>query len=128
MRLDSSVPVAVLVGTALIVQLATTAASGQSPPDGSSTDPLAAGKRLYVAHCQTCHGSKGEGGDARLEKVLGARPTALRSDDIQQKSTEEIATTVRSGTGKMKPVEGLTRAEIRQIVGYLRTLPSVPIE
>jgi mono/diheme cytochrome c family protein len=119
----------ILVGTAVIVQMGWTAASAQSTrSDRSSTDPLAAGKRLYVARCQTCHGSNGEGGDARLEKVLGARPPALRSESVQQKSDEQIATAVRSGAGRMKPLEGLTRAEIRQIVGYLRTLPSAPVQ
>ena len=101
------------------------AAFAQSPKSIASSPPtalLVAGKSLYVEKCQTCHGGQGQGGDARLEKVLGAMPKALRSPEVQQKSDKELAAAVRTGSGKMKPIAGLTSGEIRQIVAYVRTL------
>ena len=111
------------VTAGLVLHAVSVAGLWQSPNSKRpSFDELAAGRSLYVAKCQTCHGRDGEGGDARLERVLGARPKALRSRDTQRKRDGEIAMAVRSGVGKMKPVEGLTPAEVRQIISFVRTL------
>jgi mono/diheme cytochrome c family protein len=52
--------------------------------------------------------------------LLGVKP--LSDPDIQKLTPEQMAATVKNGKGKMKPVAGLTDAQIKEVVAYYRGL------
>ena len=93
----------------------------QPPRKSPESDDRETGQGLYIKRCRKCHGPEGHGGNARLEKMLGARPKDLRSEEVQRKSDADLTAIIRSGKGKMKPVKGLSATEIRQIVMHVRT-------
>jgi mono/diheme cytochrome c family protein len=125
LRVSSGVMVCALLGAPskapASAPLTPLRASQPAASAGRRTD-VEMGRVLYQDKCQTCHGAEGQGGDARLEKVLGAMPKALRAEEVQNKSDAQILVVIRSGRGKMKPVEGLTAAQRRQVLAYVRTM------
>lgn len=120
---------ATLTTLGILVSASALLASVQSPPasgaDRTTTSPAAddakAGQELYARKCQRCHGPDGQGGNPRLEKMLGAKPKVLRSAEVQRTTDQEITAVIKSGKGKMPPVKGLTTIQIRQIVAHVRT-------
>ena len=75
---------------------------------------IAAGRKLYIAHCAACHGQKGEGG-------RGARLTTLtRASD-----NESLINLIQKGIpGTEMPPAPLGDREIRNVAGFVRTLQS----
>jgi Cytochrome C oxidase, cbb3-type, subunit III len=60
-------------------------------PVSASPDVLAAGRALWRAHCETCHGKagKGDGPNARLhERRRGHAPRDLTDPDLQENLTD----------------------------------------
>jgi mono/diheme cytochrome c family protein len=84
---------------------------GLSPSVGGA-DPLTRGRNLFVTQgCVGCHGLAAEG---------GAVAKAIAGVDAQL-----LVQRVREGTSGMPPfsTEGLTDAELAEILTYLRSLP-----
>ncbi len=81
----------------------------------------AAGKLVYDKKCATCHGAAGEGKDA-IAKMMKVELRPLGSKEVQAKKDDELGKAVNEGTGKMKPVKGLTDVELANLLAYLRTL------
>jgi cytochrome c6 len=77
------------------------------------------GEATYKAKCQSCHGATGTPNPA-LAKLLGVKPVS--DPDVRKLTPDEMAETVKKGKGKMKPVAGLTDAEIKSVVAYYRSL------
>lgn len=77
------------------------------------------GEATYKAKCQSCHGANGTPSPS-LAKLLGVKP--LSDPDIQKLTPEQMASAVKNGKGKMKPVAGLTDAQIKDVVAYYRGL------
>jgi mono/diheme cytochrome c family protein len=77
------------------------------------------GEALYKSKCQSCHGANGTPNPS-LAKLLGVKP--ISDPDIQKLTPEQMASTVKNGKNKMKPVTGLTDAQIKEIVAYYRGL------
>jgi mono/diheme cytochrome c family protein len=77
------------------------------------------GEALYKSKCQSCHGSAGTPSPG-LAKLLGIKP--LSDPEIQKLTPEQMAATVKNGKGKMKPIAGLTDAQIKDVVAYYRGL------
>jgi len=71
----------------------------------------AAGKAVFDKKCATCHGPDGAGKDA-MAKMLKVEFRALGSKEVQAKKDEELRKDITEGNGKMKPVKGLTDAEV----------------
>ena len=92
----------------LAALLAHTPASAQAP-----------GEADYKAKCQSCHGADGNPNPG-LAKMLGIKPVS--DPDIQKLTPEQMADAVKNGKGKMRPVPGLTDAQIKDIVAYYRSL------
>lgn len=88
--------------------LAVTPAFAQSP-----------GEATYKAKCQSCHGADGIPNPG-LAKMLGIKPVS--DPDIQKLTPEQMEATVKDGKGKMRPIAGLTDAEIKDVVTYYRSL------
>jgi cytochrome c6 len=77
------------------------------------------GEALYKSKCQSCHGANGIPNPS-LAKLLGVKP--LTDPDIQKLTPEQMAAAVKNGKGKMKPISGLTDAQIKDAVAYYRGL------
>jgi mono/diheme cytochrome c family protein len=82
-------------------------------------------KVTYDAQCAKCHGKDGKG-DTKMGKKLGAKDysdpkvQAAVTDEAAFKATKEG---FKSKDDKvlMKPSEGLSDAEIKAVVAYMRT-------
>ena len=81
----------------------------------------AAGKVVFAKKCAMCHGAAGEGKEAMF-KMVKAELRHLGSKEIQSKTDAALADAVTKGSGKMKPVAGLTAVEVDNLVAFVRTL------
>lgn len=77
------------------------------------------GDALYKSKCQSCHGASGTPNPS-LAKLLGIKP--VTDPDIQKLTVDQMAAVVKNGKGKMKPVPGLTDAQVKDVVAYYRGL------
>ena len=83
-------------------------------------------KAIYEKDCAKCHGADGKG-DTKMGKKVGckdysdAKVQAELKDDAAMKAIKEG---VKDKEGKvlMKPAEGLSDGDIKELVSYLRTL------
>ena len=81
-------------------------------------DELAAGKSLYSAKCQICHGANGKG-DGPAAAALNPRPADFTNPAFWQNNAEEkIKRTVTSGKGAM-PAFDLKGDEIKAVADYM---------
>jgi cytochrome c6 len=78
-----------------------------------------AGEAVYKAHCQSCHGATGVPNPG-IAKILGVKPA--NDPSIKKLTDAEMIAAVKNGKGKMKPVAGLTDAQIKEAVEYFRSL------
>lgn len=76
--------------------------------------------KVFKTSCTLCHSADGSG-DSPTGKALKAKD--LRSDEVQKKSDDELATTIAKGNGKM-PAFGskLSPDVIKSLVAYIRSL------
>ena len=81
----------------------------------------AEGKTVYTAKCQACHNTNGEGKPA-IAKMFNVTMAPLASKEIQAHSDADLKKGITAGKGKMKPVTGLTAAQLDDVVAYVRTL------
>ena len=75
--------------------------------------------RSYKAKCQSCHGSAGTPNPG-IAKMMGVKPVS--DPDIKKLTVDQMIASVKNGKGKMKPVAGLTDAQIKDAVTYYRGL------
>ncbi len=84
------------------------------------------GKALYEEHCAKCHGTDGKG-DTKMGKKLGTKDYSSPKtwegvkDDAAIKAVKEG---VKDKEGKvvMKPTEGVSDADAKAMVGYMKSL------
>lgn len=81
----------------------------------------AAGKQVFTAHCQMCHGPSGEGNES-LAKMLHATIPPLGSKEVQALSDAQIREVIEKGKLKMPPVHGLSSADVDNVIAFVRTL------
>jgi mono/diheme cytochrome c family protein len=88
---------------------------------------LAAGKAVFEAKCQKCHGDDGRGNPSMAKLLKMKQPfTPLGTTEVQTKGDAELKQIaingVRTSRAEMKRVKGgLSDAEASVVVGYLRT-------
>lgn len=77
------------------------------------------GEAVYQSKCQMCHGPKGvpSAGMAKMMGVKAANDPAMKKLTVAQ--MEDV---VKKGKGKMRPVTGLSDAQVKVVVEYFRTL------
>lgn len=80
-----------------------------------------AGKAVYAKKCAVCHGKAGEG-KASIAKMLKVELRPLGSEEVQAKSDDELGKVITQGTGKMKPVKGLSATDLTHLIAYVRSL------
>ena len=77
------------------------------------------GEAIYKAHCQSCHGATGTPNPG-IAKLLGVK--AASDPSVKKMSVAEMEDVVKHGKNKMKPIAGLTDAQVHDVVMYFRTL------
>jgi mono/diheme cytochrome c family protein len=77
------------------------------------------GQATYKAKCQMCHGATGTPSPG-MAKMMGIKP--ISDPDIQKLTDDQMIAAVKNGKGKMKPVAGLTDAQIKDAVAFYRGL------
>ncbi|MGA3023928.1 MAG: cytochrome c [Bryobacteraceae bacterium] len=87
---------------------------------GSALADAAAGKAVYTANCDKCHGADGAG-KAVIAKMLNATMKPLASPEVKAQSDAVLAKDITAGIGKMKPVK-ITDAQVTDVIAYVRTL------
>ena len=86
---------------------------------GAAGFAQSAGEATYKAKCQMCHGATGTP-SAGMAKAMGIKPVS--DPDIKKLTADEMAAAVKNGKGKMKPIAGLTDAQIKDVVAFYRGL------
>jgi putative heme-binding domain-containing protein len=96
---------------------------GHSPQDQISkltTNDLARGKKLFVAHCALCHGIGGTGG----------RGPSLNQPDLRRAAeSRALIQIIQNGIEGTEMPEAwqMTDREIRQVAGYVRSLGRIAV-
>jgi high-affinity iron transporter len=91
-------------------------------------DP-AKGEALYKARCANCHGAAGAG-DGPAGKVLKDKPKDwTKGEGLKEFNDQQLFDAIKKGgkaVGKspaMIAFPGLSDAEIRNVIAYIKTLP-----
>lgn len=74
---------------------------------------------LYKSKCAACHAADGSG-NSPTGKAL--KVPNLNSPDIQGKSDADLASAITKGKGKMAAIKGVTDAQAKDLVGYIRQI------
>lgn len=77
------------------------------------------GDATYKAKCASCHGPAGTP-SAGMAKMMGIKPVS--DPAIQALTLDEMSAAIKDGKGKMKPIAGLTDAQIKDVVTFYRGL------
>jgi len=77
------------------------------------------GDATYKAKCGTCHGATGTP-SAGMAKAMGIKPAS--DPAIQALTVAQISAAIKDGKGKMKPIAGLTDAQIKDVATYYKGL------
>ena len=77
------------------------------------------GEATYKAKCQSCHGASGTPSPG-MAKAMSIKPVS--DPDMAKLSVVQISAAVKDGKGKMKPVAGLTDAQIKDVATYYKGL------
>ena len=81
----------------------------------------AEGKAVFDKSCKSCHGADGKGNPA-IAKMMKVTIRALGSKEVQAKSDADLKKDITQGNGKMKPVAGLSAAQVSDVIAHMRTL------
>ncbi len=81
----------------------------------------AAGHAVFDKKCKVCHGPTGEGNPG-MAKALNTTIQPLGSADVQKMSDADLKKIIAEGKGKMKPIKGLTPADVDNVIAFIRTL------
>jgi mono/diheme cytochrome c family protein len=75
---------------------------------------------LFKSKCSACHGADGSGNTAVGHSM---KIRDFHSADVQKQSDAQLTDLIAAGKGAMPAYKGkLTDDEIKQLVGYIRTL------
>jgi mono/diheme cytochrome c family protein len=77
------------------------------------------GGAIYKSKCAACHGATGTP-SAGMAKMMGIKPVS--DPAMSGLSADQVAVAVKDGKGKMKPVAGLSDAEVKAVAAYFKTL------
>ena len=77
------------------------------------------GEATYKAKCASCHGATGTP-SAGMAKMMGIKPVS--DPAIQALTIDQMSAAIKDGKGKMKPIAGLTDAQIKAVAAYYKGL------
>ena len=75
----------------------------------------AAGEAAFKAKCAGCHGADGKGKEAM-------KTTDMAAADVQKMSDADLGSAITAGKGKMPAFKTLTPEQVKDLVGYIRSL------
>lgn len=75
------------------------------------------GDATYKAKCASCHGATGTPSPG-MQKMMGVKPAS----EYKNLTVAQIEAAVKNGKGKMKPVAGLSDAQVKAVSEYFKTL------
>jgi cytochrome c6 len=75
----------------------------------------AAGEAMFKAKCAGCHGADGKGKEAM-------KTTDMAAADVQKMSDADLSGIISNGKGKMPAYKTLTPEQVKDLVGYIRSL------
>jgi mono/diheme cytochrome c family protein len=76
------------------------------------------GEAIYKAKCAMCHGASGTPSTGMAK--MGIK--AASDPEIKKLTEAQEFNAVKNGKGKMKPIAGLTDAQVKDVVTYFRSL------
>jgi mono/diheme cytochrome c family protein len=85
----------------------------------SALGPAQSADATYKTKCASCHGPTGTP-SAGMAKMMGIKPVS--DPAIQALTVDQMSAAVKVGKGKMKPIAGLTDAQIKEVVTFYRGL------
>lgn len=86
---------------------------------GAMSFAQSSGDAIFKAKCQVCHGAAGTPNPG-MAKMMGIKPV---SDPAMKNVTvDQVEATVKNGNGKMKPIAGLSDAQVKAVATYFKTL------
>ena len=100
------------LGTLTLVGTLFAGACLLSAPEKADT---AAGETTFKAKCAGCHGADGKGKEAM-------KTTDMAADDVQKMSDADLSGVISNGKGKMPAYKTLTPDQVKDLVGYIRSL------
>ncbi len=103
-------------GLSMILLLATAV-----PLLSAARGDAAAGKTVYQKKCATCHELSGAP-KAAIAKMMKVEMRHLGDKEVLAKSDEELVKIIKEGTGKMRPVAGLSDKDVENVIAYIRSL------
>jgi mono/diheme cytochrome c family protein len=77
------------------------------------------GAAIYKSKCAMCHGPTGTP-SAGMAKAMGIKPAS--DPAIKALTVAQVNATIKNGKGKMKPVAGLSDAQVTAVAEYFKTL------
>jgi mono/diheme cytochrome c family protein len=77
------------------------------------------GAATYKAKCAMCHGPTGTP-SAGMASAMGIKPVSDPS--VKALTLSQIEAVVKGGKGKMKPVAGLSDAQVSAVATYFKSL------
>jgi len=77
------------------------------------------GSATYKAKCATCHGASGTPNPG-IAKLMGVKP--VTDPAIKALSEAQVIATIKGGKGKMKPIAGISDADVKTVATYFRGL------
>ncbi len=86
----------------------------------SATSFAQAGADTYKSKCAMCHGATGTPSAGIAKAFPTIKPTSDPS--VKALTVPQIEAIVKNGQGKMKPVTGLTDAQVKDVAAYFKTL------
>ncbi len=92
------------------------ALSGQANPE--------AGKKIYAASCQNCHGATGKG-DSEMGAYLSPPPADLTAKPTQAKTDAQLRKVIlegRTGTAMTGYAASFSGAQVDDLLAYIRSL------
>jgi mono/diheme cytochrome c family protein len=83
------------------------------------------GKALYDKECAKCHGADGKGA-TKMGKKLNARDytdAKVQASFTDEEGVKSVKEGLKDKAGKtvMKPTEGITDADAKAVIAYMRT-------
>ena len=77
------------------------------------------GDGTYKTKCAMCHGPSGTP-SAGMASAMGIKPAS--DPAIKALTLDQVIAAIKTGKGKMKPIAGLTDAQIKDVATYYKGL------
>ncbi len=88
----------------------------------NNASAVAAGKKLFVANCISCHGPTGKG-DGPAAVALNPKPANFSDSKVSRQADGELFWKISEGRGAMVPWKGsLNETQRWQLVNYIRSI------